>query len=133
MILDSLSVSVWISSYLELRRSKHVRFMALSHRAHDFGRSFNRSVSDLYYLAFPSDHTVLQCLVYGVYLVGTFQTGLALHDIYIIYSTRYGWIRPDMPKDQPAWNSGLYFTITIPICGSIGNSPSPFVSNPKPY
>ncbi|KAF9449929.1 hypothetical protein P691DRAFT_702393 [Macrolepiota fuliginosa MF-IS2] len=73
----------------------------------------------LYYLAFPNDRMALKYLVYGIHAIGTFQTGLTLHDLFVLYVSRYGYIKPKMPNDQPDWNSGLYFIVTIPICGSI--------------
>lgn len=81
--------------------------------------SFILSNQDLYYLAFPNDHTMLQCLVYGVYVVGSAQTGIVVHDLFLLYCTRYGYIRPDVPDGQPNWTSGVHFAITIPICGSL--------------
>lgn len=73
----------------------------------------------MYYLAFPGDHAVLQCLVYGVYLVGTVQTGFAMHDFYLLYSTRYGYLRLGPPDNGTNWDSGVFFIVTIPICGSL--------------
>ncbi|KAK7023174.1 hypothetical protein R3P38DRAFT_2532364, partial [Favolaschia claudopus] len=48
------------------------------------------NTTDNYYRAFPNDRKLIQCLVYGVYLIEVVQTILMTHDAFTNFGTGFG-------------------------------------------
>jgi hypothetical protein len=69
-------------------------------------------LEDSYYVAFPNDQKYLKCLVYGVLVLETIQTGLATSNAFDTFAT--GFMQPDASdKVHLSW-------LTAPILSGIG-------------
>lgn len=73
---------------------------------------------DLYSLAFPRDRRMTKSIVYFVFVVGTLQTALALHDFYKLFST------PQGNRELESLSFSIYefgfMWFTIPVGGTLG-------------
>lgn len=69
----------------------------------------------VYYLAFPHDKRVIKTVVYFVFIVGTLQSAVILHDFYILYCTLDGsrWLDgKDIHRFGFMW-------LVLPVCESL--------------
>lgn len=67
---------------------------------------------DLYYLAFPSDRTIIKSVVYGIFLIEIFQTILVTHDAFAIFGYGFGSFE-SLTKMYFDW-------FTVPVMSGIG-------------
>ncbi|KAJ3929057.1 MAG: hypothetical protein NXY57DRAFT_900811, partial [Lentinula lateritia] len=66
----------------------------------------------LYYLAFPSDRTIIKSVVYGIFLIEIFQTILVTHDAFAIFGYGFGSFE-SLTKMYFDW-------FTVPVMSGIG-------------